>query len=272
MTLGDECADRPQDSTNVGTRFLTDDTNHGVSGNLLIEYLAPVEAASGEILDVDRRGPGARARYEEWTVLAFDEDWIEVARDVLTAPQGPDPSQRHCDQGFGPGDGAALPWTVESRTRRFDIRYILLAYTGTVPADEVGLAFDNFTPSLNTCTGVWERIGNPCNGNAALGGSGCVYPGETVHLEITGGPAGACGCLAIGRVPFSNPGHPCILLQKPFSFLFPHMLDASGRFSVEVRVPRTASVAGQEFLLQAAHLTPGGGISFTNGLRVSGAH
>ncbi len=114
--------DQPAPGTNVGQFFLTDD---GIVGpppsTLLIDYLEPVAAASGVILDIDGT--------EEWTIEAFDGADNVLATVVL----GPDSTL----------DGSATLWTFDEDAPV--IEQISLRYTGTQTI--VGLAFDNFSPS-----------------------------------------------------------------------------------------------------------------------------
>lgn len=114
--------DQPAPGTNVGQFFLTDD---GVVGpppsTLLIDYLEPVAAASGVILDIDGT--------EEWTLEAFDGAGNVLATVVL----GQD----------GTLDGSATLWAFDEGVAV--IEQISLRYTGI--QNIVGLAFDNFSPS-----------------------------------------------------------------------------------------------------------------------------
>jgi len=137
---GEPDADQPLPDQGVGASFLTDNDEIGVSGNLLVTYSTPVAAASGVIIDVDIHEVGVRV--EQWTITARDASRATVAQYVLTAPTGEDLCPPY--PGAGPGDGAALPWMVQSQTA--NIASLLIAYTGTADSG-VGLAFDNFSPS-----------------------------------------------------------------------------------------------------------------------------
>lgn len=114
--------DQPAPGTNAGQFFLTDD---GIVGppppTLLIDYLQPVAAASGVILDIDGT--------EEWTLEAFDGAGNLLATVVL----GPNNNL----------DGSATLWTFDEGA--LVIEQITLRYTGI--QNIVGLAFDNFSPS-----------------------------------------------------------------------------------------------------------------------------
>ncbi|MFK7888474.1 MAG: thrombospondin type 3 repeat-containing protein [Gammaproteobacteria bacterium] len=115
-------ADQPAPGTNAGQFFLTDDGIVGAPpSTLIIDYLAPVAAASGIILDIDGT--------EEWTIEALDGDGNVLTTVVL------EPNNNL--------DGSATLWTFDEGLPV--IAQITIAYSGTQTI--VGLAFDNFSPS-----------------------------------------------------------------------------------------------------------------------------
>ncbi len=137
--------------------FLTDDNIVGSIGSLKVTYTSAVAGASGTLLDVD-----VPSGSEQWTVSAFDSAGNVVDTDIV------DPSLASpC--GGPAGNGTASIWTVSSSSGQAVITSILFEYTGTHPFNDVGVAFDNFTPS-----------------ESGLGGSaaGCVPASNS-----TGGPA-----------------------------------------------------------------------------------
>lgn len=129
--------DTPLPDQGVGVAFLTDDTSLTTqAATLLLTYSTPVAQAAGVVLDIDTR---TGSDYEEWTVEALDASMAVLDTAVLTAPYGPDT----CNAGQGPGDGRAAGFLFDRPSP--DIRFILIRYTGT--ATDVGLAFDNFSPT-----------------------------------------------------------------------------------------------------------------------------
>lgn len=118
-------ADTVADPDRNGQFFITDD---GVVGAppppLLIDYVFPVAAASGEILDISGG--------EAWRIEALDSSGVVIDSMDLTDS---DPTA---------GDGIATPWRVTSN--EFDIHQIRISDIGT-KTDRVGLAFDNFSPA-----------------------------------------------------------------------------------------------------------------------------
>ena len=136
-TAFDGCGpDTPFDLTTTGDTLLTDDASiSGEAGTLLLTYSAPVGAAAGIVIDVDRRSANT---FEEWTIQALDASMDVLETRVLTAPLGDDV----CTNNHGPGDATALGFAFERE--QADIHYIVLRYTGN--AGTVGLAFDNFWP------------------------------------------------------------------------------------------------------------------------------
>lgn len=89
---------------------------------LIIDYATAVSAASGVILDIDQA--------EAWQVQALDMsgtllESIDLGPNLLL-------------------DGSATPWVFDRNLS--DIQQIRIEYTGTTNGN-VGLAFDNFSPS-----------------------------------------------------------------------------------------------------------------------------
>jgi hypothetical protein len=108
--------------------FLTDDgVISGPPAPLIITYASPVDAAYGQIIDIDGQ--------EGWTVDARDAKDVVLTSVVLNAG---DP---------GTGDGVATPFSFKRATA--DIYSIRLRYTGA-SVGAVGLAFDNFSPACAT--------------------------------------------------------------------------------------------------------------------------
>ena len=115
--------DQPAPGTNAGSFFLTDDgVVAGPPAPLLVDYTAPVSAASGILLDIDGT--------EQWTLTAFDASMISLATLVL-------PPNNVID-------GSATFWSFNLGSPV--ITRIEFQYTGIVTT-AVGLAFDNFSPS-----------------------------------------------------------------------------------------------------------------------------
>jgi DNA-binding beta-propeller fold protein YncE len=156
-------ADTPRPEVDLGESFLTDGTQVGVEGDLLIEYAMPVSQASGVILDIDCR-VGGGPPCEQWTITAFDALGNVVDTVVLDAPQG-SPNPECVSPGGGPGDSEAFGWVVTAEDAL--IRSIVLRYTGA--AANVGLAFDSFsvagppTPLVATVTEEADRV---CSGES----------------------------------------------------------------------------------------------------------
>ncbi|MBK9303707.1 MAG: T9SS type A sorting domain-containing protein [bacterium] len=132
-------ADTPLSHLDFGRSFLTDGTTLGVQGDLRIEYAAPVQFASGVILDVDCRIDGG-APCEQWTITAFDGSGAVIQVVVLDAPAGA-PNVDCQSPGAGPGDSDAMGWSLGGFG--VQINSIVIRYTGV--AVDVGLAFDMFS-------------------------------------------------------------------------------------------------------------------------------
>jgi len=166
-------ADTPHAYLGLGQSFLTDDSSLGVTGDLRIDYVAPVAQASGLILDIDCRVSGG-APCEQWTITAYDaaDSVLEVV--VLDGPEGPE-NLGCVSPHAGPGDSEAFGWSVGAGGPV--ITSILLSYTGQAP--NVGLAFDSFTAS-----------GTPAAlGVSAVAAVDSICSGEEVMLSAfpTGG-------------------------------------------------------------------------------------
>ena len=116
-------ADTPAPGVDAGSFFLTDDGFiNAPPSPLIISYSVAVSAASGIILDIDHN--------EAWQVQAFDAN-----NNLLeTINLGPNNQL----------DGSATAWEFDRALD--DIQQIQLAYTGETGVN-VGLAFDNFSPS-----------------------------------------------------------------------------------------------------------------------------
>ena len=116
----------------LGNYFLrigTTDLFDGSGLDLIIDYTAPVSAASAQIWDIDTHGNGT----EQWTVNAFNSGGQLIAQQV--SPVGV--------ANGGPGSLDGLPWTWTFQRNQSDISKIVLNFTGTKTSG-VGLAFDNF--------------------------------------------------------------------------------------------------------------------------------
>jgi len=129
-------SDTAVQNAGVCDSFLTDDSALGSVGNLRIVYTTPVARASSLLLDVD----AYNGTYEEWTISAFDAAGAVVAVAVVQHT-----TASPC--GGYPGNGTATPWSVVSPSGLPEIASIEIAFTGTAPVGQVGVAFDNFTPS-----------------------------------------------------------------------------------------------------------------------------
>jgi sugar lactone lactonase YvrE len=167
--------DTPRPHLGLGTSFLTDGTELGVEGDLLIEYATPVAQASGIVLDIDCRTNGGPP-CEQWTITAYDALGDPLQTVVLDGPPGaPNPECAQPDA--GPGDAIGFGWVVASAGE--SIKTIVLRYTGA--ASDVGLAFDNFSVA-----------GTPDPPSAtAAAAADTVCAGETIGLSavVSGGLA-----------------------------------------------------------------------------------
>jgi len=275
------CADGPAANTNVGQWFLTDKPGAGLPSNwaLRITYDTPVAAASGVILDVDER-VGPMTDYEEWTIEAYDggdilSDTI-VDTFVLRAPQCPNPGTNDCDlsgtcdNGQGAGDGGAAPWSVQAESAV--IETIVIRYTGTKPRSNVGLAFDNFSPTSTALCGGFAKYGFACASSEgpppSIRGAGCPAPFQEFQVVVEEGPAGAHGCLLISASPANYIFESCNLLVEfqPLELVVPHVLAGDGSFSASFVLPPEA--VGAEVFMQAGYCDPIAGLAMTQGLVV----
>ncbi len=185
QTNGDE-EDIPAANESVGCYFLTDGASGVTTANqmLFIQYGVGVQAASAAILDIDGN--------EAWTVAAFDTTFVTA----LTVPiatyrvcsslnNGGIPATGlygdPCTTSSDTGDGIAHEFTIGTSNPNTPIRSILIAFdganvNGTVPATNVGLAFDNFSPDAPQpplpCTGTVTCTNN--NTGAAGNCCGCA--------------------------------------------------------------------------------------------------
>lgn len=124
----------PPAAGGLGGWFLKSTNDVATTGyvKLIINYSTRIAAASGEIWDIDGVGTWGT---EQWEVTAFDAqdnvvDSILSPRSDLIQP--------------GALDGLPWLWTVSSQT---GIAKIEIEFVGT-KTDNVGLAFDNFTPEI----------------------------------------------------------------------------------------------------------------------------
>jgi len=122
--------DTPAHNQPVGTFFLTDDLQLGLSSDLVITYTNPVSAASGVILDIDNS--------EEWTITAYDSANNVVGVVILSFDQS------------DTGDGIATAWSFDHGDMN-DIAKIVFhgerTDPGNYPSELFGLAFDSFSSS-----------------------------------------------------------------------------------------------------------------------------
>ena len=108
---------------------------------LIIDYAFAVNAASGQIWDIDGHSNGT----ERWEVKAYDSGGTELHS--LLSPDG---------VGHGPGslDGSPWGWAIAVD----NIWKIEIEFIGTKTSG-VGLAFDNFSPSEIPEPGMMSLIG-----------------------------------------------------------------------------------------------------------------
>ncbi len=141
----------PAPGQNVGKFFLTDDRSvNDPPPPLVVTYEQAVAAASAFILDIDGN--------EAWDVYARNSDGQVIA-------------QVHLEHDTpGTGDGIATPWSFSRPSA--DIKSIRIVYSGN-PNANVGLAFDNFSPSTPlTPSGLAKVAINTTNGTVTLGITG----------------------------------------------------------------------------------------------------
>jgi hypothetical protein len=131
-TAGTTQDDMPAAGQNVGCFFLTDDgINRPLAYGLLITYQNGVRQAGGDLLDVE-------PCCESWQITALDQNQQVLASTQVSWSDA------------GAGDGVATTWSFDLDSLPTppseSIRYIRLEYTGDTNHN-VGLAFDNFSPS-----------------------------------------------------------------------------------------------------------------------------
>lgn len=194
-------ADQPLANAGACETFLTDDETTGNIGSLEVTYTTPVPRATASLLDVD----AYNGVYEQWTITAYDATGAIVDSMVVDPP-----AATPC--GPYPGNAMAVAWSVESPTGAAEIVTIVLDYTGTAPVWQIGLAFDNFSPSeagigapVTGCDPVSNSTGTP----ALVFASGSdVVADNLLRLRAQGLPPNATGffltSLATGNV--MNPG------------------------------------------------------------------
>ncbi len=133
--------DTPRPGQSTGSALLTDGTSLGIEGDLLVRYDPPVSYASGVVLDVDCRVNGGPP-CEQWTITARSASGATLATRVIDAPPGA-PNPECASPAAGPGDSIPFGWSFDLPGQA--IASILFRYTGA--ATDVGLAFDDFSPS-----------------------------------------------------------------------------------------------------------------------------
>lgn len=146
--VGDDQADAGFEAR-LGSYFLrfgTGETGDGDSA-LLIVYTQPVDAASGDLWDIDGSGSGT----ERWLIEALDSGGSTI--DSVLSPEGVD---------FATDPFEGRPWTWSFSRGTADIHAIRIDFVGTKTSN-VGLAFDRFSPSTAAPSPVpispWLPIG-----------------------------------------------------------------------------------------------------------------
>jgi hypothetical protein len=130
--------DLPLTGQGLGPSFLTDRTElHGTHHDLLVRYLVPVAEMSGVLIDVDGATDGSC--YDQWTISARGASGETLESVVINRPD----THNGCER--DPGDAVGVPWAFQHQTP--DISSVLLEYTGTCDATNIGIAFDNFSPA-----------------------------------------------------------------------------------------------------------------------------
>ena len=119
----------------LGNYFMKSDKDVSETGyvKLIIDYTTSVNAASGQIWDID----GARTKTEQWQVNAFDSNNI-----LLSSQLSPLGNSYDLDKSL---NGAPWIWNF----REEGIRKIEVEFVGT-KMEGAGLAFDNFSPTALT--------------------------------------------------------------------------------------------------------------------------
>ncbi len=105
------------------------------------------------------------------------------------------------------------------------------------------------------------------NGAPAIAGGGCAGRGQITTIDVTNGPPGATGLLAVGFTQANIPVLGGALLVNPVNNFF-HFLDGAGQWSLTVLLPVDPSWNGLNIYSQSFYLDPGAsqGIAATNGL------
>ena len=122
-----------------GTFFLrinTENISDGPVPDMLINYAAPVAAASGQIWDVD--GTGFVTETEQWRITAYDDLGGTLA--TIDSPIG---------TSDGPESLDGRPWTWSFDLPSASIYQIRMAFIGGKLQD-ISMAFDNFKPAEAT--------------------------------------------------------------------------------------------------------------------------
>ena len=247
--FGDPDSVRPE--FDVGRFFLTDDGIVGPApAALLVNYDAPVSAASGDILDIDFN--------EEWTIEARDAMGNVLASVVLTPM----------------GNGTVSPFMFDVGMPIITQLRIVFSGSGA----NIGLAFDNFltiSPGLGTGQANSAEARLEINRQGATGAGPFdvdIASGSPFSLDWSGPPNGAivlfAGTLNPGVVPIPCIGSLDLGTAPTFSdilvvfdgTLFPQSLffslDATGNFLQTTSAP--ASAVGFNTGLQGMIFQPSG--------------
>ena len=122
-----------------GTFFLrmnTENISDGLVPDMLINYAAPVAAASGQIWDID--GTVFVTETEQWRITAYDDLGGTLA--TIDSPIG---------TSDGPESLDGRPWTWSFDEPSASIYQIRMAFIGGKVQD-ISMAFDNFKPAEAT--------------------------------------------------------------------------------------------------------------------------
>ncbi len=171
----------PAPGQNVGKFFLTDDISVAAPpGPLIVTYAQPVAAASAFILDIDHQ--------EAWDIYARN-----AAGQVI--------GQVHLEHDTSlTGDGIATPWSFTRPVA--DIKSIRVVFSGN-PDANVGLAFDNFSPSTAlTPPALAKTVLSVTRGSVTLGITGT--PTAVYRIEAADSPAGLWQSLTSIVIPANS--------------------------------------------------------------------
>ncbi len=125
--------DSPNSPGAMGS-FFARTLGFGQTPLFIIEYLTPVNAASGEIWDIDARRLGGA---EQWTIRAYsDTSLTNLIATQISASGNPNSPTGETD------DFNGMPYLFGFSALGSPISAITIQYSGT--AGNVGLAFDNF--------------------------------------------------------------------------------------------------------------------------------